>query len=325
MAVRNYFFDKGWLTSTSFSLPVIAVGNLSMGGTGKSPQIEYLIRLLQERYALATLSRGYGRKTKGYVLATAQTKMSDLGDEPFQFHSKFPEITVAVDENRVEGITNLLQLDKSPEVILLDDAYQHRKVKADYYILLTAYDELFVNDWVVPVGNLRETRKGAQRSDVVVVTKCPVDISQKEMNAITTRINKYTDSPVFYSTVAYDEKLYSSDTSILLNDLAKESCLIVAGIAKPHPFVDYIKQGNDGHEVLLFPDHHNFSESDIEAILARAKGRKIITTEKDYMRLQNRLPAEQLYYQSIKTEFLERQEDLDQLILEAIQNKKATS
>lgn len=325
MAVRNYFFDKGWLASTSFPVPVIAVGNLSMGGTGKSPQIEYLIRLLQERYALATLSRGYGRKTKGFVLATAQTKMSDLGDEPFQFHSKFPEITVAVDENRVEGITNLLQLDKSPEVILLDDAYQHRKVKADYYILLTAYDELYVNDWVVPVGNLRETRAGAKRSDVVVVTKCPVDLSHKEMNAITTRINKYTDSPVFFSTVTYDEKLYSKEASILLNDLVKESCLIVAGIAKPQPFVDYIKQGNDGHEVLLFPDHHNFSENDITTILVRAKGRKIITTEKDYVRLQNRLPAEQLYYQPIKTEFLERQEDFDQLILEVIQNKKATS
>lgn len=325
MSVRNLFFDKNWFHSTAFDVPVIAVGNLSVGGTGKSPQIEYLIRLLKDQYSLATLSRGYGRKTKGYVLATAKTKMTDLGDEPSQFFTKFPGITVAVDENRVQGINRLLQRDNRLEVILLDDAYQHRKVRADFYILLTAYNELFVNDFVIPTGNLREARSGANRSDVVVVTKCPLHLSEQDKEAIKRKVAKYTTSPVFFSTITYERDFKSKSARFPVDKLSDESCLIVAGIAKPESFIAHVCKDNNGHDVLTFRDHHNFSAADIQTIQVRAKGRKIVTTEKDYVRLKDLLPEQQLYYLEIKTEFLEDRDQFDQLVLNVIQNKKATT
>ncbi|MEY2867889.1 MAG: hypothetical protein RIR01_289, partial [Bacteroidota bacterium] len=175
-AIRNFLFDKGILKSYAFDLPIIAVGNLSVGGTGKTPQIEYLIRLLSTKYKVATLSRGYKRKSEGFVLADANVNAEILGDEPFQFFQKFPNIQVAVDANRKNGIEQLLSKNSKPEVILLDDAYQHRKVKAGFYILLTAYGDIYADDFMLPTGNLRESRSGAHRADVVVVTKCPPNL-----------------------------------------------------------------------------------------------------------------------------------------------------
>ena len=183
-SIRNFLFDKEILKSYSFDLPIIAVGNLSVGGTGKTPQIEYLIRLLLTKYKVATLSRGYKRKSEGFVLADANANAEILGDEPFQFFQKFPEILVAVDANRKNGIEQLLSQKEKPEVILLDDAYQHRKVKAGFYILLTAYDDIYVDDFMLPTGNLRESRSGSQRADVVVVTKCPPNLSETEQLSI---------------------------------------------------------------------------------------------------------------------------------------------
>src|SRR6187402_1934602 len=172
-SIRNFLFDKGILKAYSFDLPVIAVGNLSVGGTGKTPQIEYLIRLLSDKYKVATLSRGYKRQSEGFVLASPASDALQLGDEPFQFYKKFRNIQVAVDANRKNGIEQLLSDSNSPEIILLDDAFQHRKVKAGFYILLTSYGDLFCNDYMLPTGNLRESRSGAQRANIVIVTKCP--------------------------------------------------------------------------------------------------------------------------------------------------------
>ena len=186
--VRNYFYDCGVLSSKSYNFPVICVGNLSTGGTGKTPMIEYLIRLLFDEKSVATLSRGYKRKTEGFVLADEMASADTIGDEPFQFHKKFDAITVAVDTDRQNGIAELMKLNTPIEVLLLDDAYQHRKVKAGFNILLTAYNNLYYNDIVLPTGNLREPRSGSKRADIIVVTKCKKNLSEAEKGKITTKL-----------------------------------------------------------------------------------------------------------------------------------------
>ena len=199
--IRNFLYDKGLLKSQSFAVPIIAVGNLNVGGTGKTPQIEYLIRLLSSNYKVATLSRGYKRKTKGFVLANANSNAEILGDEPFQFYKKFSQIQVAVDADRKNGIEQLLNQKDSPDIILLDDAFQHRKVKAGFYILLTAYDDLFCDDYMLPTGNLRESKRGAKRADLIIVTKCPATLSEKEQKEIKAKIGG--DKPLFFSKIRF--------------------------------------------------------------------------------------------------------------------------
>ena len=202
-SIRNFFFDKGILKSYSFDVPVIAVGNLSVGGTGKTPQIEYLIRLLSSKYKVATLSRGYKRKSEGFVLADAHSNASILGDEPFQFYTKFPNIQVAVDANRKNGIEQLLSQESKPDIILLDDAYQHRKVKAGFYILLTSYGDLYADDFILPTGNLRESRSGAQRANLVIVTKCPENLSLDEQQKIKEKLKLSVSQELYFSFIVF--------------------------------------------------------------------------------------------------------------------------
>ncbi len=311
--IRNFLFDKGILKSYTFEHPVIVVGNLSVGGTGKTPQIEYLIRLLSERYSIATLSRGYKRKSDGFILANANATAATLGDEPFQFFQKFPSIQVAVDADRKNGIEQLLAQEKKPQVILLDDAFQHRKVKAGFYILLTAYDDLFVEDYILPTGNLRESRSGAQRADLIVVTKCPTTLSEKEQLQIKLRINTYSKAPVYFSTIAFDGQIHSNTESILLSEIQQSACVLVAGIAKPDSFFDYLK--NEQSVCLTYPDHHHFTESDIQHIKLQAGEKKIVTTEKDYVRLKDSDLKDQLYFLPIRTSFLVDSDEFDAAIV----------
>ena len=298
--IRNWLYNIGVFKSYSFDVPIIAVGNLSVGGTGKTPQIEYLIRLLSEKYHVAVLSRGYKRLSKGFVLADDQATANSIGDEPFQFYSKFPTIQVAVDANRKKGIEKLLQLQNKPEVILLDDAFQHRKVKAGFYILLTAYDDLFCDDFILPFGNLRESALGKKRADMIIITKCPQDLSELAQQNINEKLQ--VKQPVYFTTIQYDDCVYGNENSMHVEALKTESKLLIAGIAKPKLFFDFLKSDTD--ETLVFPDHHQFSKQDCEQILAKANGRKIITTEKDFVRLNGLLPNEQLYYLPIKADFL---------------------
>ena len=297
--IRNWLYDKGIFKSSSFDIPIIAVGNLSVGGTGKTPQIEYLIRLLSD-YKVAVLSRGYKRTTEGFILADENATASSIGDEPFQFYSKFPNIQVAVDANRKNGIVNLLQLPKKPDVILLDDAFQHRKVKAGFYILLTAYDDLFCDDYILPFGNLREPSSGKKRADMIIVTKCPNDLSELAQQKIREKLK--VKQQVFFTTIQYDDYVFRNECQLLVSEIQSESKVLVAGIAKPKLFFDFLK--NEEDETLVFPDHHHFSKQDCEQILAKANGRKIITTEKDFVRLNGLLPKEQLFYLPIKSTFL---------------------
>lgn|SRR5690554_1175040 len=302
-SLRNFLYNKNILKSTEFALPIIAVGNLSVGGTGKTPMVEYLVRLLSPKHDLVTLSRGYKRTSKGYLLADVGTKMEDIGDEPFQYFSKFKNIHVAVDANRVEGVANTLKLLPNTNLIILDDAFQHRKIKAGFYILLTSFDDLFFNDFLLPAGNLRESRSGVQRADVVIVTKCPSNLSVEKQNEIKKKI-KVNPENVFFSTIQYSTEIFSQKEKLKLEELASDF-IAVAGIAKPNYFYNYLQCSQEN--CLTFPDHHSFSERDLEKIINKAKGKKIITTEKDYMRLQGLLPENQLYYLPIEVRFLENE------------------
>ena len=310
-SLRNYLYDKGILKSYSFDIPVIAVGNLSVGGTGKTPQIEYLIRLLSPNYKVATLSRGYKRKSEGFVLADASSNAEILGDEPFQYYKKFPKIQVAVDADRRNGIEQLLKQNAKPEIILLDDAFQHRKVKAGFYILLTAYGDLYCDDIMLPTGNLRESRNGAERADVIIVTKCPPNITETEQKTIKKKLGG--SSPVFFSSIDYDDKVYNNTESLAVSNLNLTQKIVLAGIAKPKPFFYFLKSDTD--EIMIFPDHHHFTESDILSIKSKAKDKIIITTEKDFVRLDAKILATQLYYLPIKSKFVSNQEAFDQTIL----------
>ena len=309
--IRNFMYDNGILKSYTFDVPVIVVGNLSVGGTGKTPQIECLIRLLSDKYKVAVLSRGYKRMSKGFILAKENATAKTIGDEPFQFYQKFKNIQVAVDADRCNGILQLLAQKECPEVILLDDAYQHRKVKAGFYILLTAYDDFFYNDFMLPMGNLREGRSGAKRADMIIVTKCPQTISELAQEKIKKKIG--LNVPIFFSQIIYDENIFSETAHIKVEDIKKKHKVLLTGIAKPKSFFEYLQTSND--VILEFSDHHNFTEKEILQIKNKAKNNLIITTEKDYARLKDTSIANTLFYLPIKSSFISEQNNFDKTIL----------
>jgi tetraacyldisaccharide 4'-kinase len=317
-SIRNFLFDKGILKSHSFDVPVIAVGNLSVGGTGKTPQIEYLIRLLSSKYKVATLSRGYKRQSEGFVLADSTSNAEILGDEPFQFYTKFKNIQVAVDADRKNGIEQLLSQTEKPEVILLDDAYQHRKVKAGFYILLTSYGDLYSDDFMLPTGNLRESRSGAKRANVVIVTKCPATLSLDEQEKIKTHLQLDSNQELYFSYIDYDDSVYSEDKILKVSEIKSMDKLLLAGIAKPEPFFAHLLSKND--EKLVFPDHHDFTENELLEISNKAQNKIIITTEKDFVRLKGKLVIKQLYYLPIRSSLLSKSENFDKSILDYIES-----
>lgn len=316
--IRNFLFDKGILKSYFFDTPIIAVGNLSVGGTGKTPQIEYLIRLLSPKYKVATLSRGYKRKSEGFVLADSNSNAEIIGDEPFQVYKKFSVIQVAVDANRKNGIEQLLSQTIKPEVILLDDAFQHRKVKAGFYILLTSYGDLYSDDFMLPTGNLRESRSGAKRANLIIVTKCPATLSLDEQNKIKAKLNLDLNQELYFSYINYDDSIYSENESVVVSEIKNSEKLLLAGIAKPEPFFEHLKSKNE--ECLTFSDHHHFSEKDILEIENKANNKIIITTEKDFVRLKGSLSKEQLFYLPIRSSFISRSEKFDKTIINYVES-----
>jgi tetraacyldisaccharide 4'-kinase len=312
-SIRNFLFDKGFLKSYSFDVPVIAVGNLSVGGTGKTPHIEYLIRLLSPNYRVATLSRGYKRKSQGFVLADVNSNAEILGDEPFQIQNKFPNVKVAVDADRKNGIEQLLSLKQQPEVILLDDAFQHRKVKAGFYILLSSFDDLFCDDFMLPTGNLRESSNGAKRANVIIITKCPKDLSEIAQETIEKKIG--LNIPIFFSYIDYDSLIYNDITSKSIAEIENVDKLLLAGIAKPEHFFSYLQAGKTA--TMVYPDHHHFTDKDIKEIENKANNRLIITTEKDYVRLRKQ-QLNSLFYLPIKSSFISRGDNFDKLIIKYV-------
>lgn len=324
VAVRNKLFDWGMLRSKSFAVPIICIGNIAVGGTGKTPHTEYLIKLLHKEFNTAVLSRGYKRQTKGYVLSDADSRAESIGDEPYQIKMKFPGIQVAVDEDRCHGIEQLCTL-KSPEmdVILLDDAFQHRYVKAGINILLTDYHRLFCDDALLPAGRLREPVQGKNRAQIVIVTKCPPDIKAIDYNIISKRLNLYPYQQLFFSSFKYGNLKPVFANSLPERPLSSlrpdEEVLLLTAIASPVTIMKELKTHTQHIDLLSFEDHHNFSTCDIELVKERfiklKEGRRIIiTTEKDATRLMHH-PAlgeelkQHLYTLPIEVEILQNQRD----------------
>ncbi|MGX5818996.1 tetraacyldisaccharide 4'-kinase [Chitinophaga lutea] len=288
--IRNRLYDGGMLTSVEFDLPVISVGNLSVGGTGKTPHVEYLIRLLKDRYRVATLSRGYNRKTRGYLLAGADSTASDIGDEPMQFHRKYPDVTVCVGEERMLAVPQLLGDRPETQVILLDDAFQHRSIKPGLNLMVTDYSRRFTRDHVVPAGRLREGRKGYLRADAIIVSKCPPALSEQEKTAITREIDPQPHQQLYFTTLQY-----GSPFPLLPEGPAAippgASVLVACGIARPEPLVQHLLQSHTNVHLLAFPDHYYYSQKDLEKMkqeldALEGSDKVIVTTEKDAVRLQ---------------------------------------
>ncbi len=287
--VRNRFFDKGWLGSSSFNLPLICVGNLSAGGTGKSTMIEFLIQLLHQQYQLAVVSRGYKRKTKGYALAHERSTALEIGDEPMQFHLKFPQVAVAVGEERIVAIPQLLHDRPDTQVILLDDAFQHRSVAAGLNIILTEYNNLFTRDWFLPTGDLRDERGSYKRAQIIIVTKCPPGLSASEADEIRREINPVKGQQVYFSCIEYGLPYHITEKNTLPIHADME-VLLVSGIANPLPLKHYLHEQSGTYYEMLFSDHHIFSIDDWKEILQRFESinteqKIILTTEKDAVRL----------------------------------------
>ncbi len=304
VSIRNLMFDCGMLPSQSFPLPVINVGNITVGGTGKTPHTEYLMRLLSPSYQVAVLSRGYKRKSKGYQLATSHTPMQKIGDEPFQMKQKFPDAHIAVDADRRHGIAQLMRNEIQPptEVIILDDAYQHRYVKAGLNILLMDYHRLVYFDKLLPVGRLREPVSALERADLIIVTKCPRYITPMDRRGIVESLHTSTWQRVFFTTYSYPDHIA---------DLG-ENPLLVTGIASPRQMIYDLRKIIPHFDSMSFPDHHAYTKTDIEAIRHCAEGRTILTTEKDATRLHG---LENVKVIPIEVEFLDgKQQEFDNII-----------
>lgn len=289
MWVRNRLYDSGTLTAVSFDIPMIAVGNLSVGGTGKTPHVEYLIRLLKDRFSVATLSRGYNRKTRGFFLANEDSTAAQLGDEPMQFHQKFPEISVCVGEERMLAVPELLRERQDTQVILLDDAFQHRSIKPGRNILVTEYNRPFTRDHVVPFGRLREDRKGYERADIIIVSKCPANMQASEKQALEREIAPLPHQQLFFTSLQYGQ-LYDMLSGAPVAPTPEASVLVVCGIARPAPLVQHLKEQYKEVFLLPFPDHYYYSNSDLEKIERELKDlpgteKLVVTTEKDAVRL----------------------------------------
>lgn len=290
VSFRNFLFDIGVLSSERFPFPVISVGNLSVGGTGKTPHTEYIVRILKEQHSLATLSRGYGRKTKGFKIADSSDTPETIGDEPYQLFTKFSDITVAVDEKRKRGIHELLKLPQAPRVIVLDDAFQHRYVKAGLNILLTDYSKLYINDWPLPSGRLREPSRAAKRADIIVITKSPVVLSPLEIRRITSSLNPTDYQKVFFSYIEYKKlqalNLPARSINIEEAGLEQFGVMLVSAIANPRPLKIYLKRYAKEITSLSFKDHHFFEAKDYSKIrkemeLMLSPQKIVIITEKD--------------------------------------------
>ncbi len=327
--MRNKAYDKNILPSSTFDLPVIAVGNLSTGGTGKTPQVEYLIHLLKDDYKVAVLSRGYKRKSKGFQIADKKSTAVQIGDEPLQYYRKFKNIIVAVDTDRVNGINQLQNLETPPELILLDDAFQHRKVKAGLNVLLTTYEKLYVDDSVLPSGDLREKISGASRAEIIIVTKCKEQLSEQEQFKISQKLEPELNQTVFFSEIVYEDKIKSKNNEIKFDELHNFEVILVTGIARPEPLIDYLNDHKIKYKHLKFADHHNFTKNEIDKIereFSKISNNKkiILTTEKDFVRTFEDI-NNNVYYIPILTKFISNEKDFNKIIINYVQQNSRNS
>lgn len=318
---RNFLFDRGLLKSVSYQIPVISVGNITVGGTGKTPITEYLVNFLSSGYHCALLSRGYGRSTRGPILAGEDALPETIGDEPMQMKLKFPRLTVAVAEKRVAGMEKILALPESPQVVLLDDAYQHRSLTPGLSILVTDYYRPMHKDFCLPAGNLREPLSGKKRAHIIVVNKCPENLTRQQSDAILYKLAPLPKQKVFFSNIHYQDpvKLNGDTPGVSFPGIIKQdnvSIVAIAGIGNPEPFFEEVRKYNRNLKAITFPDHHDFSNADIAELSKSLKDTNtiIITTEKDAVRLkhkqQDRGLFDKIWYIPIEIKILFNQEDI---------------
>ena len=314
--VRNKLYDRNIFRSISFNFPIICVGNLSMGGTGKTPMVEYLVRLLKDEYQVATMSRGYKRKTKGFAIANEHTTALDIGDEPMQFYMKFPEITVSVAEERLVSIPQLLHDRPQTRVIILDDAFQHRQVKAGLNILLTEFRDLFTRDFILPAGNLRDLKSSYKRADIIVVTKCKSHLTSEEKEKMTREIDPLPHQHIFFSKIEYGSPyhLFTKEEKMLTPE---SNVLLVCGIANPKPIKEVLTTYVATYDMMRYRDHHIFDTDDLREIkeafgAIEVPEKLILTTEKDGVRLakfENELKDLPIYVFPIRHKILFGEEE----------------
>lgn len=328
IGIRNFLYDRGIWKTTEFGIPMICVGNLSVGGTGKSPMVEYLVRALQSQFQLATLSRGYKRKTRGYALANSNTTAIEIGDEPMQFHLKFPELPVAVGEDRIEAVAQLLHDRPATELIILDDAFQHRAISAGLNILLTEYSSLYTRDFYLPSGNLRDLKSSAKRAQWIVVTKCPTDLSQEEAKQIEAELKLLPGQKIFFASMEYGQlyHLLNGETRSLLPD---DEVMLITGIANPQPLRNWLSARCRDYVLQAYSDHHIFTIDDLRAIHRRfdemeGASKLMLTTEKDAVRLikfREGLSERPLYVVPVRHRILFEQEGhFINLLIEYVRN-----
>ena len=341
MWLRNILYDFKVLKTVGFQTPIISTGNLTVGGTGKTPHIEYLIRLLKADYLVATLSRGYGRKTSGFMLVSDPATTSIIGDEPMQYHSKFQDVIVSVGEDRAAAIQNLVMMEKKPEVILLDDAFQHRAVKPGINILLIEYDQVMNNDYPLPAGNLREWKSGKKRADIIIITKSSTILVPIERKRIIEHLKPAAHQDVYFTYYKYGEftKVIGKTGLMVMSSayyLEKRfTIVLVTGIANPSGLIEYLRRHTDKIEVISFPDHHEYTLRDIKKIqesfdnIAHSN-KLVVTTEKDAMRLRNpelESAVKQLpfFYIPIEVVFHTDKEKFDQIVLNYVRKNQPDS
>ncbi len=330
--LRNWMYNKNILKSSSFNFPIICVGNLAVGGTGKTPMVEYLIRLLQKDHNTATLSRGYKRKTEGFAIAGATTTALDIGDEPMQFHQKYPGVTVAVGEERLVAIPQLLHDKPETQVIILDDAFQHRAVRAGLNILLTEYKNLYTRDLMMPAGDLRDVRVSSKRADIIIITKCP-KLGKEEKENLRREIAPSATQQLFFTEIVYT-KPYHLFTKALSSISANTDILLVCGIANPKPLKEFLTEHVHTYDMLRYPDHHIFHTNDLDDIKRQfekiaSTDKIVLTTEKDAVRLQKfeeQLKDFPIYVIPIEHNFLfDEGKVFDKVVVDFISKKDYTN
>jgi tetraacyldisaccharide 4'-kinase len=338
-AIRNYLYNSGILVSTEFGVPVICTGNITVGGTGKTPHVEYLVRLLRKEYRIAVLSRGYKRRSSGFQIASQGSGAGEIGDEPLQIALKFPDIIVAVDTNRVNGIKNLIKNHPDIDAVILDDGFQHRKIKPGFSILLSDYNQPMHEDHMLPYGNLRESIKNIQRADMVVITKVPPDINREEMQRTAGHLNKICEKEAFFTSLSYEMPIKLFENSPVEkpdndeNNSAETGAVVITGIASPETFVRFVRNRFSETIHLNFPDHHYFTGKDIRKIVAafeslKTQRRTVVTTEKDSVRLRELagIPdhiKEALYYIPVRIGFpAGEQNEFDNIIIDYVRKNK---
>ena len=311
--VRNAAFDKQWLRQSQFDVPTIVIGNLITGGSGKTPMIAYLLHHFSDRFSIAVLSRGYKRKSSGFLIADATSSIESLGDEPFLLFQKFPKVQFAVCKNRPDGIRGLLEKSPDLDAIFLDDGFQHRQLKPSFQILLTPYEMPWFRDCVLPAGNLRESARGRKRADLVVVTKCPESLTKKEREDYTNQLALGPDQNLFFTSIQYETNVYGT-SQMELKSFVQNPFVLVTGIANAKPLTSYLDRLGAKYKHLEFGDHYSFSASDCQNILSL--GLPVLTTEKDYVRLNPYL--KEVHYLPISVRFLADEDRFKDIITHQI-------